>query len=64
MSKTRRSLRRSLDRRWIAGVCAGVADYMGWDRRLVRCLWLIGTVIPILPGLPLYLAIWIFVRAE
>lgn len=64
MTDTKRPLRRCLDQRWIAGVCAGVAEYMGWDRRLVRLLWLIGTVIPILPGLPLYLAIWIFVRAE
>ena len=56
--------RRPTDRRWIAGVCAGVARHFGWDLRLVRVLWLICTLIPVLPGLPAYLVLWLCVRAE
>ncbi len=32
----RPALMRSIDDRFIAGVCAGVADHFGWDRRVVR----------------------------
>lgn len=35
-SATRPALVRSIDDRFIAGVCAGVADHFGWDRRVVR----------------------------
>jgi phage shock protein C len=29
----------------LLGVCAGVADYFGWDRKVVRIGWVISTLI-------------------
>ena len=34
------SFRRHRQRRRIAGVCAGIEDYTGWDRNLLRFLFL------------------------
>ena len=56
--------RRSRRGRRIAGICAGISRRWGWNVTLVRLLWLVGTVIPVLPGLPLYLLLWLLVRAE
>lgn len=57
------ALRRSLDDRWIAGVCGGIAVATGVDawvwRLLFALLLLCGGA-----GLVLYLLLWIFVPAE
>lgn len=52
-----RSLRRS-DNRIIAGVCSGIADYLGVDTALVR---LVAVVLAVLGGaaVPIYLAAWL-----
>ncbi len=46
-----RSLYRSADDRWIAGVAAGVADYFDVDPILARVIWLI--LIPVTAGFAL-----------
>jgi phage shock protein PspC (stress-responsive transcriptional regulator) len=54
--------RPSFDRK-IGGVCAGIADYFGWDRTLVR----IGTVLIALAagsGLIAYLIAWAVIPSE
>lgn len=57
--------RRSRRHRLVAGVCGGVAEWLGWNVILVRILWTVITVIPVLPGLPLYLILWLVLpRAE
>jgi phage shock protein C len=33
------------DRAKLAGVCAGIADYFGWDVTLVRIAWVIATLV-------------------
>ena len=38
-------LHRSLTDRKIAGVCGGIAEYLGWDTTLVRLLWVILTLL-------------------
>jgi len=57
------ALRRSLDDRWIAGVCGGIAGATGVDtwvwRLLFALLLLCGGA-----GLVLYLLLWIFVPTE
>ena len=35
---------RSRDDRWIAGVCGGVAKYLGVDANLVRLVTVLGTI--------------------
>ncbi len=45
----------------IAGVCAGFAEYFGWDPTLVRLAWVVLTIVPVpaLPGIIGYLVAWI-----
>lgn len=52
-------LSRSRDNRKIAGVCAGIARYLGIDVTLVRVLMIVFTVWPPGSGLILYLVCWI-----
>lgn len=62
--KVRPPLERLRDRKVLAGVCAGLARRTGLSLLLVRALFLIGTLIPVLPGLPVYLLLWWLVPRE
>ena len=53
----RRRLQRNPRRRRIGGVCAGLADAMGWDIHLIRFLFLLSMLFGGL-GIGLYLALW------
>ena len=39
-----KKLYRSVNDKKIAGVCAGVAEYFGWDRTMVRLVWALAVV--------------------
>ena len=52
-------LHRSRDNKVIAGVCAGVAEFLGWSPRLVRVLWVILTPTTVFAGGVLYLLLWL-----
>lgn len=56
-------LRRCLHRRMIAGVAAGVANYLGVDLTLVRIGFVALTVFGAL-GIPMYLACWLLIPEE
>ncbi len=56
-------LRRSRHHRLLAGVCGGIAERLGWSPAVVRILWLVLTLIPVVPGLPAYLLLWLLVPA-
>jgi len=45
--------------RMIAGVCGGLAEWLGWDPTLVRILYAILTVFTAFSGLIVYLLLWI-----
>ena len=45
--------------RLIAGVCGGLAEWLGWDPSLVRILYAILTVFTAFSGLIVYLLLWI-----
>jgi phage shock protein PspC (stress-responsive transcriptional regulator) len=46
--------------RIIAGICAGLAEWLGWDVALVRLLYLILTIFSAgFPGIIAYLILWI-----
>ena len=56
----RKRLVRSRASRKIAGVCAGLADYVDMDVTLMRLLWAVITVLSgIVPGIIAYLVAWI-----
>ena len=53
-------LLRSRSNRMIAGVCGGLADWLGWDPTLVRILYVfISIVSAAFPGLLVYLILWL-----
>ena len=50
----RQRLTRSTDR-WLAGVCGGIAEFVGWKPSVVRTLWFFGSVLSFgIGGIVLY----------
>ncbi|MBE9466825.1 MAG: PspC domain-containing protein [Bacteroidetes bacterium] len=46
--------------RVIAGVCAGIAEWLGWDIALVRILYLLVSIFSAgFPGTLAYIILWI-----
>jgi phage shock protein C len=53
-------LRRSRRSRMIAGVCGGLAEWLGWDATLVRILYVVVSVASAaFPGAVAYVILWI-----
>jgi phage shock protein C len=51
-------LRRSRDK-IIAGVCGGIAEWLGWDPTVVRILYVVVSLVSAaFPGLIVYLVLW------
>jgi phage shock protein C len=62
---TPKKLMRSRTDRKIAGVCAGLAQYLDLDTSLVRILWFfVGIVSGIFPGIIAYVLAWIIIPEE
>lgn len=60
----RRLIRSRRDRK-IAGVCAGIGQYLDLDTSLVRILWVLVTfAVGFFPGLIAYIVAWILVPEE
>ena len=60
MPNPKNPLRRSRDKRMIAGVCGGLADWLGWDVTLVRVLYIVVSILSAaFPGLLAYVILWI-----
>jgi phage shock protein C len=60
-----KKLMRSRSDRKIAGVCAGLAQYLGWDIALVRILTVFITLLAgVFPGVIAYILAWIIVSEE
>ncbi len=60
-------LARSQQDRIIAGVCGGIAEWLGWDPTVVRILYVLLSVCSAaFPGILVYIVLWIVmpVRAE
>ena len=51
-------LHRSRQSRQLAGVCGGIAEYLGWDPTLVRVAWIILTLLGG-SGILIYLILWL-----
>lgn len=53
-------LHRSHENRLLAGVCGGIADWLGWNPTGVRILFVVWSVLSAaFPGILVYLALWI-----
>ena len=54
-----RKLTRSNDR-WIAGVCAGMADYFGWPVGTTRLAYVLLSILSVaFPGIIVYIVLWL-----
>jgi phage shock protein C len=51
-------LHRASSDRKLAGVCGGIAEYLGWDPTLVRLLWIVLTLAGG-SGILIYLILWV-----
>ncbi len=57
---TGQPLRRSSRNRVLAGVCGGLAEWLGWDVTLVRVLYVAVSVVSVaFPGILVYLVLWL-----
>lgn len=57
-------LRRSSDK-MIAGVCAGIADYLGWETSIVRIAYVLLSIFSAgFPGLLIYIILWFVMPDE
>jgi phage shock protein PspC (stress-responsive transcriptional regulator) len=52
-------LHRSSDNKVIAGVCGGIAEFLGWSPTLVRVLWVILTPTTLFAGFWFYVLFWL-----
>ena len=53
-------LRRSRRHRMIAGVCGGLAGWLGWDPTLVRVLYVVVSIASAaFPGILVYIILWL-----
>ena len=58
-------LRRSRRHRIIAGVCGGLAEWLGWNPTLVRILYMVLSVASAaFPGIVVYIVLWIVMPRE
>jgi phage shock protein PspC (stress-responsive transcriptional regulator) len=58
-------LRRSKANRLLAGVCGGLAKWLGWDVTLVRVLYVIISIFSAgFPGILVYIILWVVMPEE
>ena len=63
MTSGNKKLRRSNDK-MIAGVCGGLAEYLGWPSGRVRLLYFIISILSAaFPGILVYLILWFVMPA-
>ncbi len=54
-----RRLTRS-ENKMIAGVCAGIAEYFGWEVTLFRVVFVVVSILSVaFPGILVYLVLWV-----
>ena len=65
MNLTEGKLVRSRSDLMIAGVCGGIARFLGWDPTLVRVLYIVLSIVSAaFPGLLVYVILWIVMPRE
>ncbi|MCH2169358.1 PspC domain-containing protein [Myxococcota bacterium] len=58
--EARSGLKRSVDSRMVAGVCGGIAEWLGWDPTLVRIAYVgFSLLSAAFPGILVYLVLWV-----
>jgi phage shock protein PspC (stress-responsive transcriptional regulator) len=58
-------LRQSRHDAMLGGVCAGIANWLGWDPTLVRVLYVVLSVVSAaFPGMLVYILLWFIMPEE
>ena len=58
-------LYRSRRHKMIAGVCGGLADWLGWSPNLVRVLYVVVSIASVaFPGIFAYVILWLVMPQE
>ena len=53
-------LQRSRRHKMIAGVCGGIAEWLGWDPTSVRILYVVVSAVSVaFPGILAYVVLWL-----
>ena len=55
MENNKKLTRASAGNRMVAGVCAGIADYFGWDPTLLRIVYVLATIFTAFAGIIIYI---------
>ena len=64
-NQLQKPLRRSSQNRIVAGVCGGIAEWLGWDPTVVRVAYVIISVLSAaFPGIIAYLVLWLLMPAQ
>lgn len=63
-ARPRRRLCRSRRHRLLAGVCGGLAAWLGLPPLVVRLLFAAGSVLPLVPGILVYAVLWLLLPQE
>ena len=65
MDAIRNPLQRSSGDRIIAGVCGGIARWLGWSPTVVRILYVLVSILSAaFPGILVYLLLWLLMPQE
>ncbi len=65
MPESTNPLRRSRRNRWIAGVCGGIAEWLGWNPIVVRILYVVVSIASAgIPGTLVYIVLWMVIPKE
>ena len=48
----------------IAGVCGGLAEFLGWDASIVRIIWLLATIFTAFAGVLIYIILMLVMPAQ
>jgi phage shock protein PspC (stress-responsive transcriptional regulator) len=60
MADTGKKLQRSSSNSIIAGVCGGIAEWLGWNPTTVRAIYVIFSLLSAaFPGILVYLILWL-----
>ncbi len=64
MAETGKVLRRSRHNRMIAGICGGLAEFFGINAFWFRLAFLIAMIPGGIPGILIYLILWVIIPNE
>jgi phage shock protein C len=65
MAGNNRKLTRSSADKVVAGVCSGLADWIGWDVTLVRLIYVLISIFSAgFPGFIVYVILWVIMASD